>query len=113
MSSVAHEHTTTPPRQAFFTKKPCEMVATHQPKPVITENHHTKPEYLQRRLYGVTLYPADKWLCSNCHEAVHAWLYWLLGERAKPPYIGNAAKAEAERTYSWYMSEKARLYPNE
>lgn len=91
--------------EAFFDDKPCELVAYHAPTPVMTEFHHTRPVFLQNRLYGRIIYPADLWLCSNCHDAVHAWLYWLLGERREPPYIGRAAKAEAERTYTWYIEQ--------
>lgn len=96
-------------RTAQFTEHPCTLVSTHVPRPVMTANHHTKPEFLQERLYGQTLFKADKWVCDNCHVAIHAWLYWLLGMRAKPTYMGTAAKSEAERTYAWYMSERARL----
>ena len=96
------------PRSAFATKRPCVLVKTHAPAPVITEYHHSKPVYLQRRLYGEERYDADTWLCSNCHEAVHAWLYWLLRERAEPKNVGRAAKAEAYRTYMWYLSEKTK-----
>lgn len=95
--------------RAFAENKPCELVSYHAPTPVMTEYHHTKPEFLQKRLYGKTLFPADLWVCSNCHDSIHAWLYWLLGERKKPPYIGRAAKAEAERTFAWYLDESTRL----
>ena len=91
------------PRQAQATEHPCELADYHAPAPVITEFHHTKPVFLQNRLYGRIVYPADLWVCSNCHEAIHAWLYWLLGERKKPTVMGRLARAEAERTYAWYL----------
>lgn len=94
-------------RQAPAVEHPCELVATHVPRVVITEYHHQKPVYLQNRLYGQILYGPSLWVCSNCHEAIHAWLYWLLGERGEPEHVGRAAKAEAERTYAWYQSEMA------
>jgi hypothetical protein len=97
------------PTTAFFAAQPCRLVDYHAPTPVMTEYHHTKPVFLQNRLYGKILFPADLWVCSNCHDSIHAWLYWLLGERAQPPYIGRAAKAEAQRTYDWYLTEKERL----
>lgn len=97
------------PRTAFASLRPCELVSTHAPRPVITEHHHTKPVFLQKRLYGFERYEADLWLCSNCHEAVHSWLYWLLGMRAKPPFMGYAAKAEAERTFAWYTAEREKF----
>lgn len=92
--------------RAFAAAQPCSLVGYHAPAPVVTEFHHSKPVFLQNRLYGQIRYGADMWLCSNCHEAVHAWLYWLLGERKQPPNIGRAAKAEAERTYLWYLEAR-------
>lgn len=93
--------------KAFAAAQPCTLVAYHAPTPVITEFHHSKPVFLQNRVYGQIRFGADTWLCSNCHEAVHAWLYWLLGERKEPPNCGRAAKAEAERTYRWYLEASA------
>ena len=95
------------PRQASAQEQPCELVDYHAPRPVITEHHHSRPVYLQNRVYGRIRFGADLWVCSNCHEAIHAWLYWLLGERRKPAYIGRAAKAEAERAFEWYLAAVA------
>jgi hypothetical protein len=36
-------------------------------------------------------------------------LYWLLGERQQPPYIGLAARHEAERTFIWYAHERGLI----
>jgi hypothetical protein len=94
-------------RQLFFTDQPCQLVEVHRPRPVTSEHHHTKPEFLQQRLWGEVRFGPDLWVCPNCHDAIHAWLYWLLGEHRQPPYIGLAAKHEAERTYQWYLAEKA------
>lgn len=94
------------PVTAFAQTHPCELVGYHAPTPVITEYHHSKPVFLQNRLYGEIRHGADLWVCSNCHEAIHAWLYWLLGERKQPPNIGRAARAEAERTFAWYEAER-------
>ena len=93
------------PRKAFSRDHPCELVGYHAPEPVMTEYHHQKPVYLQNRLYGRIIYGPSLWLCSNCHDSVHAWLYWLMGERHQPTHIGRAAKAEAEATYQWFLSE--------
>lgn len=98
-------HKAAPPLTASAQDKPCQLYTYHAPAVVITEYHHSKPVYLQNRLYGRIVYPADTWLCSNCHEAVHAWLYWLLGERRQPTGVGIYAKAEAQRTYDWYKAE--------
>ncbi len=99
------------PRTASAAIHPCELYAYHAPVVVITEFHHSKPVFLQNRLYGGIQYPADLWLCSNCHEAVHAWLYWLLGQRQKPVGVGRNARLEAERTFAWYTSELERMKP--
>lgn len=93
-------------RKAFFLDHPCQLLSYHAPHPIITEYHHSKPVFLQNELYGKILHGPDLWVCSNCHEAIHAWLYWLLGMRKKPPHIGRAAKAEAEREYAWYLEAK-------
>lgn len=94
------------PLLAFFDAHPCELLDYHAPKPVMTEFHHTRPVFLQNRLWGQIRLGPDLWVCGNCHDAVHAWLYYLLGERRQPTYIGRAAKAEAERTFDWYTSER-------
>lgn len=93
------------PRTGFQDSHPCELVTYHAPLPVMTEYHHQKPVYLQTRLYGKVLYGPSLWLCGNCHDAIHAWLYWLLGERREPPRVGRAAKLEAQATFDWYTSE--------
>lgn len=95
--------------RAFWGDKPCELVSYHAPTPSLTEYHHTKPVFLQNKLYGHIVYGADKYLCANCHDSVHEWLYWLLGMRRAEPRVGRAAKAEAQRTYEWYRSELDRL----
>jgi hypothetical protein len=96
-------------REAFFEDQPCELLTYHAPRPVMVEYHHDKPVFLQNRLYGRILYGASDYYCSNCHDSVHAWLYWLLGERRKPPYMGRAAMASAQKTFEWFCSERVRL----
>ena len=99
----SHRHEATP-ATAFAKEHPCSLVSYHAPTPVMTEYHHSKPIFLQYRLFGKVIYGPDTWVCSNCHDAIHAWLYYLLGEHHKPPHIGRAAKLEAQRTYDWYKS---------
>lgn len=85
---------------------PCEVYSYHAPHPVRTQFHHTKPVYLQNRLYGKIVYPADLWCCGTCHDSIHEWLGWLLGESRKPnPEPGWKIKAIAQATYDWYMGE--------
>lgn len=97
------------PRTAFWNEHQCQLVSYHAPQPVMTEFHHSRPVFLQNRLYGVIKYGPDLWLCSNCHDAVHAWLYFLLGERRMPTAVGRAAKAEAQRTFDWFLAEADRV----
>lgn len=99
----------TPHRKAFTEDHQCELLRYHAPIPVMTNFHHSKPVFLQNFLYGRIMFGPDLWVCSNCHDAVHAWLYWLLGMRKQPPHIGYAAKKEAERELEWFLSEKERL----
>jgi hypothetical protein len=96
-------------RTAFAPEQVCELVSYHAPAPVMVEYHHQKPVALQNELYGEIVYGPSLWVCGNCHDAIHAWLYWLLGEHRQPPRIGRAAKAEAEAAYAWYVDEKSRL----
>lgn len=98
-----------PVERAFFDEHPCELVSYHAPTPVMTEFHHSKPMYLQKRLWGEVRFGPDVYYCSNCHEAVHSWCYFLDGERREPKTIGRAAKAAGAAMFGWYMSERALL----
>ncbi len=92
-------------RTASAAERPCELYAWHAPPVVITEGHHRHPVYLQNRVYGQIRDSELLWLCSNCHEATHAWLYWLMNERREPrPHPPPRARAEAHRTYAWYTA---------
>lgn len=97
--------------RAPWASRPCELVTYHAPKPTITEGHHIHPVFLQNRLYGNIQDNELKYLCANCHDSVHEWLYWLLGARKRKPVVGRAAKLEASNTYRWFESEWIRLHP--
>ena len=101
-----HDHTVD---KAFFGEQPCQLAVHHVPVPVMEQYHHQKPVFLQNRLYGQIVYGPSLWVCGTCHDSIHAYLYWLLGEHRKPPHIGRKAKAEAIATYQWYLAEKERL----
>lgn len=96
-------------RGAFAPDQVCQLVEYHAPKPTMVEYHHQKPVFLQNELYGEIKYGPSLWVCGNCHDSIHAYLYFLLGEHREPPQIGRAAKAEALRTHGWYLLEKERL----
>lgn len=99
-----------PPRTAMASEQPCQVYEYHAPHPVRTQFHHTKPVYLQNRLYGEILYGPELWVCGTCHDSIHEWLGWLLGESRKPsPEPGWKIKQIAEATYEWYHSELLRM----
>lgn len=117
-TGLTHSHADTAPpadppeqtRTAFATTQPCVLVATHVPTPLMTEYHHTKPVYLQNRLYGHVQFGPDLWVCSNCHDSIHAWIYYLMGEHQRPPGSTHTAAYRAARaTVDWFNAEKARI----
>jgi hypothetical protein len=106
------EHALVRPVTASAATRPCELYATHYPVVVVTEGHHIHPVYLQNRVYGRIQDTELKWLCSGCHDAVHAWLYWLLGERARPAVTPPPrARAEAEHAHAWYLQAQLQATP--
>lgn len=99
-----------PPRTATAADQPCMVYKYHAPHPVRTQFHHTKPVYLQNRLYGEIRYGPELWVCGTCHDSIHEWLGWLLGESRRPnPEPGWTIKRIAQATFDWYKSEKERL----
>lgn len=100
-----YEHT---PQTATAATQPCQLYTYHAPAVVRTQGHHRHPVYLQNRIYGQIRDPELLWLCGSCHDAVHEWISWLLGEARQPnPEPGRYAKAEAERTVAWYREVAA------
>lgn len=88
--------------------RPCSMYVDHgSSKPVRTQGHHWRPEYLQQRLWGEVRIKDIIWLCGTCHDSIHAWLDWLFGEAYQPPTPPARLKAEAERVFKWYTSQRA------
>jgi hypothetical protein len=93
------------PRTARAADRPCELYKYHAPRVVQTAGHHVAPVYLQNRVYGRIQDPTLKWLCPNCHTAVHEVISWLLGEGRTPnPMPGRNVLTEAERTVEWYRT---------
>jgi len=92
---------------ATAASKPCQLYAhSDSPRPTRTQYHHRHPVYLQNRVYGQIQDASGEhmiWLCGLCHDSVHDWISWLLGEARKPePEPGRIAKAEAQRAVDWY-----------
>lgn len=108
MLELDHRAATVPVARAAWRARPCELVKYHAPIPTLTEGHHIHPVFLQNRLYGHIVDNELMYLCANCHDSVHEWLYWLLGDRRNEPMVGRAAKAEAERTFAWFKNERVR-----
>lgn len=92
------------PITAPAAEKPCELYLDHgSSNPVITQGHHIFPVYLQNRKYGKIVIPDLMYLCGTCHDSVHAWLYWIMGERKKPSVpVPPRAEALAWRAYQWF-----------
>lgn len=107
MTQQEYDHT---PRTATAAQHPCELHRYHAPAPTRTQFHHTKPVYLQNRLYGEIVYGPELWVCGSCHDSIHEWLGFLLGETRRPdPEPGRYAKEQAQATFDWYMAENERL----
>lgn len=92
---------------------PCELYAhTDSPIPTRTQFHHSHPVYLQNRVYGEIQDPPDMWLCGLCHDSVHDWISWLLGEARRPvPDPGWKAKHAAQATVDWYLDAGGVIEP--
>lgn len=75
--------------------------------PSLTHRHHVKPEFLQRRLYdGKEPHQEITYLCGACHDNLHNWLYFLLGEWREPdPHPPYRARQWAQVAYDWYVEE--------
>lgn len=97
------------PITASATDKPCELYLDHgSARPVITQGHHIKPVYLQNRKYGKIVSNELMYLCGNCHDSIHAWLYWIMGERKMPTApVPIRAKNKAQQAYDWFMDPAA------
>lgn len=89
-------------------QRPCQLYRDHgSARPSITQGHHLRPVYLQKRKYGRVLYGDLMWLCGTCHDNTHAWTYWLMGERKKPtPHPPLRARALAQAVIDWYESDE-------
>jgi hypothetical protein len=74
--------------------------------PVRTQGHHLYPEYLQRRLWGYTPLQELIWLCGTCHDSIHAWLDFLLGEAYQPPTPPARIRRNAEMVLAWYVQTR-------
>lgn len=90
---------------------PCQLYALSSHgsvKPARTQGHHRHPVYLQNRVYGRIQDGELLWVCGTCHDNIHEWLGWLLGESREPaPHPGRNAKAEAQAAYDWYVAALA------
>lgn len=96
------------PSEATAAEHPCQLVGYHAPTVVRTQGHHRRPQYLQRRVWGEVRDQSILWVCGSCHDSIHEWIGWLLGESRRPnPEPGRLAKAEAQRTVDWYRAELA------
>lgn len=91
------------PRTAPAAEHPCELRGYHVPKPLRTQYHHSRPVYLQNRVYGRIVHPADLWVCGTDHDSLHTVIDWLLGEGREPTVDpGRLVLTQARSTVKWY-----------
>lgn len=92
------------PITATAASRPCQLHNYHAPKPSRTQAHHRKPVYLQNQVYGNIQDGELLFVCGTCHDNIHEWLAYMLGEAREPnPHPGRLAKDEAEYSYEWFM----------
>lgn len=94
------------PITATAASRPCQLHSYHSPRPSRTQGHHREPVFLQNRVYGRIQNSDLMWVCGTCHDNIHEWLEFLLGESRRPnPEPGRFAKIEAKRSYDWFQAE--------
>lgn len=97
-------------KAARATEQPCQLYTRHIPKVVRTDGHHRHPIYLQNRVYGQLRDTELLWVCGSCHDAIHAYLSWMLGEAEQPsPMPGYNAIREAKYSYAWYVQAQKNV----
>lgn len=89
--------------------KPCALYLDHgSARPSVTQGHHVKPVYLQNRKYGQIVDGTLMYVCGTCHDNIHAWIYWLMGERKLPnPEPPPRAQTMARAVIEWYVDGAA------
>lgn len=95
------------PKTARAVDHPCELYSYHQPMVLRTQYHHSKPVYLQNRVYGQIIYGADFWVCGTCHDSLHETIDWLLNEGRQPypmPGVNSNIYRKAMQTVDWYRA---------
>lgn len=92
------------PLGALASERPCALYAhSGGSRPSLTQGHHIYPIYLQNRKYGKIQNGELMFLCGTCHDNVHTWLYWIMGERKLyTPESPPRAKALAKRAQDWF-----------
>lgn len=99
----------TAPALASAATRPCALYLDHgSAVPSVTQAHHVFPVYLQHRLWGEVRDRTLLHLCGTCHDNVHAWLYWITGERAHPlPTPPARARLLAVKARDLYLTAAA------
>lgn len=101
--ALVHPRAVELPRTVSALERPCSLYLDHgSARPAVTQGHHAKPLYLQWRKWGEYRSAELVWLCGTCHDSIHAWLYWIMGERYQPPTPPLRAVRSAESTLAWF-----------
>ena len=97
--------------RALARDKPCEIYSHRcAPYPSRTQGHHLYPVYLQKRLWGEVRLHDRVWACGLCHDSIHDWIDWQLGEARQPlPHPGRNHRRYAEMALEWYRAELDRV----
>lgn len=98
------------PKTANAADKPCQMYLDHgSARPIRTQGHHKFPQALQIRLWGEVRLHDIIWLCGTCHDNIHSYLDFLLGEQYEPPVPPFRALQQAKGVHRWYTEELEKV----
>jgi len=98
------------PRALPFAEHGCVGAKVHRPIPLITEQHHVFPVYLQARVWDdvdparpSTAHVQEKALvCGNCHATIHVVITALIQGHQPPARVATKLMELAHRGMQLY-----------
>lgn len=90
------------PRGILQAIAPCSVHSAHTPVTVINELHHIFPEYMQRRVWGMTKDQRKVSICATGHSSVHYGLEQFLRYGTWPRVIVGSTRELAELAITRY-----------
>lgn len=102
-----------PVRGLAFASFPCVGAGRHRPVPLITEQHHVFPLYLQARIWtdvdatrpSTAHVKEFANVCGNCHATVHVVLAAMLARTTPPAGVARKLVAIARRGFDAYVAQ--------